>query len=152
MKVLITGATGYIGCHLVNRALKRGHEVKVLVRKTSCYQMLNTEDVELVFGDLADSRALRSACSSVDVIYHTAGLLGKWGVSAEQLYQVNVEGVRNLMEACIDTSLQHLIHLSAGGVTGPIESDVADENYECKPSTMYEKTKLQGEQIALEIE
>ena len=151
MKVLITGATGYIGSHLVNRALSLGHEVKVLVRETSHYQSLKANNVELVIGDLADNQALKSACSNVDVIYHAAGLLGKWGTSDQQIYQVNVEGVRNLIEACLDTSFQHFIHISAGGVTGPVRSGVADESYECKPSTAYEKTKLQGEQLALKM-
>ncbi|MFX0198230.1 MAG: NAD-dependent epimerase/dehydratase family protein [Candidatus Hodarchaeota archaeon] len=151
MKVLITGATGFVGHHLVRRELKRGHRVKALVRKTSRYQSLKANNVEVVFGDLGDRMALRSACSNVNVIYHAAGLLGKWEASAQQLYQVNVEGVRNLMQACMNGNLQHLIHLSAGGVTGPMESGVADESYECKPSTEYEKTKLQGEQLALEM-
>ncbi len=151
MKVLITGATGYIGSHLVNRALSRGHEVKALVVKNSPYQSLKANNVELVIGDLADNRALRTACSNVDVIYHAAGLLGKWGTSDQQLYPVNVEGVRNLIEACLDTSLQHFIHISASGVTGPLECKVADESYEGKPSTEYTKTKLQGERLALEM-
>ncbi|NIO20024.1 MAG: NAD-dependent epimerase/dehydratase family protein [Candidatus Aenigmarchaeota archaeon] len=135
----------------MKRALNRGHRVKALVRRTSPYQALEVDNVELVFGDLADGKSLRNACSNVDVIYNAAGLLGKWGVPAQQLHEVNVEGVKNLIEACIDTEPQYSLHLSAGGVTGPMRSHVADESYECRPSTTYEKTKLRGEQLALEM-
>lgn len=151
MKILITGATGYIGSHLVNHALKQGHKVKALVLKNIHYERLKEANVELVFGDLADMKALGNACSDVDVIYHSAALLGMWGVSAQEMYQVNVEGVRNLIKACIKANIRHFIHLSASGVTGPLGKEVADESHKCKPYNIYTKTKLQGELLALEM-
>jgi len=149
MKVLITGATGYIGGHLLHRALERGHQVKALVLKNTPHESFKTANVELVFGDLVDGEGLKKACSDVDVIYNAAGLLGKWGTTTQQLYQVNVEGVRNLIETCRGINLRHVVHLSATGVTGPLRDEIADETYECKPTNPYTQTKFQGELLAL---
>lgn len=150
MRVLVTGATGFIGRCLVGRLLCLGHEVRALVRGTSTVRDLDA-GVETVTGDLTDTESLRKAVQGVEMIYNCAGLLGKWGVQEEKLYAVNVAGVQNLLAASISSHVRHIIHLSAGGVTGPLPDGPVDETYPCRPSTPYERTKWQGEQAALEM-
>jgi nucleoside-diphosphate-sugar epimerase len=150
MRVLVTGATGFIGRCLVNRLLSQGYEVRALVRGTSSLQDLNA-GAERAIGDLTDPESLRQVLQGVDLVYNCAGSLGTWGVKEEKLHTVNVTGVRNLLAACLASSVQHIIHLSTGGVTGPVPYDPVDETYACHPSTPYERTKWQGEQVAVEM-
>ncbi len=150
MRVLVTGATGFIGRCLVNRLLSREHKVRVLVRATSNIRELDG-DAETATGDLTNEESLREALKGVDVVYNCAGLLGKWGLTEKKLHAVNVAGVQNLLAACLCSHVQHIIHLSAGGVTGPLPNGPVDETYPCRPSTPYERTKWQGEQMALEM-
>lgn len=150
MRVLVTGATGFIGRSLVGRLVSRGHKVRALVRETSNIEDLDPE-AEKATGDMTDTESLRKALRGVDMVYNCAGLLGKWGGKEEKLYAVNVAGVRNLLIACLSSRVQHVIHLSAGGVTGPVPNEPVDEKYPCHPSTPYERTKWEGEQAALEM-
>ena len=150
MRVLVTGATGFIGRCLVRRLLSRGHHVRTLVRRSSMIQDLDA-GAERATGDMTDTASLKKALQGVDRVYNCAGLLGKWGLKEKQLYAVNVAGVENLLAVCCSSHVQHIIHLSAGGVTGPLPNGPVDEAYPCLPSTPYERTKWQGEQVALEI-
>jgi len=78
MRVLVTGATGFIGRCLVRRLLSRGHKVRALVRGTSNIQDLDAE-AEKATGDMTDTESLQKALRGVDMVYNCAGLLGKWG-------------------------------------------------------------------------
>jgi nucleoside-diphosphate-sugar epimerase len=143
--VLVTGATGFIGAELVRVLLARGDVVRALVRDRD--RVL--PGVEVVRGDLLDPRSLAGIETDVDVVFHCASLLGKWGTDERVLHAVNVEGSTNVLERFRGTALLRYIHLSAGGVSGPLSGRVVDETYECRPATAYEKSKLLGEQRVL---
>lgn len=152
MKVLVTGATGFIGSHLVPALVKRGYKVRCLVRKTSDISKLKKlKNVEFFYGDVAKRETLEGINKNIDVVFNVAGLLGKWNTTYQDLAPVNVEGVKNLMEKFKNTKIKKFIHFSAGGVTGPIKNGLANEEYSCHPSTPYEKTKYDGERIALKL-
>ena len=148
-RVLVTGATGFIGSRLVRRLLARGDTVRVLVRDLSRARELGA--VQLHEGDLLDPESLEGAGRDVDRVIHCASMLGKWGTDESLIRDVNVTGTVNLVRAVAAAGARGLLHLSAGGVTGPVASRAVDESYEPHPATAYERTKLEGERQALAV-
>ena len=150
MNILITGATGFIGRHLVQRLIAEGHCCRCLVRKNSITDFLeNSPNIELFYGDIAQKDTLTDICKGIDIVINSAGILGKWNSSIHDLRPVNTNGIINLAGELIRNNVEYIIHLSAGGVTGPVKGLPADETYSCRPRTPYEKTKLEGEKKAL---
>ncbi len=146
---LVSGATGFIGGHLVRALCAAGRAVRALVRDRSRYAA--PLGVEVFEGDLLRRESLAGVERGIDVVVHCASLLGKWGTEDSLLYEVNVQGTVHLLERFAGLGLERFVHLSAGGVTGPTEQPVVDESYECRPATPYERTKLEGERRVLEL-
>ena len=149
--ILITGATGFIGSHLVKALLKSNLNVKVnaLVRISSDIAKLKSlGGINYLYGDLQDKASLKKAIKGIDVLFHLAGILGKHGLSESMCYAVNVEGTRNLLEVCAGNGqIRQFIYLSSAGVLGP-NVENADEAYPFNPSNIYEITKAEAEKIA----
>ncbi|MFH1919756.1 MAG: NAD-dependent epimerase/dehydratase family protein [Planctomycetota bacterium] len=97
-RVLVTGASGFIGSHLVAALVARGDCVTALVRKTSCLDRLESLGVSLARGDVTDPASLQRAVADQSVVYHLAGLIRS--LRTRQLYTVNGEGVHHIAEAC----------------------------------------------------
>ncbi|MBN2583342.1 MAG: NAD-dependent epimerase/dehydratase family protein [Planctomycetes bacterium] len=96
----VTGATGLVGSHLVERLVADGLHVRCLVRASSKIEMLEQLGVELVLGDVTDEPAkLRELIGGAALVFHCAAMVDDWA-SREAMVRVNVEGVRNLLEAC----------------------------------------------------
>jgi nucleoside-diphosphate-sugar epimerase len=150
-KLLITGGTGYIGGKLAQFYASSGKEVRLLVRNRDGLDSSLRRTCEVFVGDLINQSSLDAAVKDVSFIIHSAGCLGAWGKSYEDLYKVNAIGVKNLIDACIRCGGPRFIHLSAGGVTGPLPSASVDESYSPAPYTDYEKSKWEGEKIALKM-
>lgn len=146
--ILITGVTGFIGSKLARKLLDDGFIIKGLVRDESRLSRSLSERIQIHKGDLIDSASLEHIEDNVDYVVNCAGALGKWKVAGNILQQVNVTGARNLLQRFVHTSVKRFIHLSAGGVTGPL-NDIGDEATPCHPATAYEKTKLEGEKAVL---
>lgn len=148
MKILITGASGFIGKNLVKTFLKEGFKVKVLVRKSSSIQGLKQKGVEIFYGDVTAPASLEGVIDDeVSEVYHTVGILGRWGRPAKDYWRINVEGTRNILQACQDSKIDRFVHFSSAGVIGPVESPPADETTLEKTSNIYELTKFRGEQL-----
>ncbi len=146
-KVLVTGATGFVGGYLVRALCEAGYVVRALVRNEA--QAPAATGVELYVGDLLRPDSLVGIEQGVEVVVHCASILGKWGTPKALLHDVNVRGSINLLTRFEGIPLQRYVHLSAGGVTGPVKQGFVDETYVCKPATAYEKTKLLAEQKVL---
>ena len=151
MKTLITGATGFIGRHLAKTLHDKGRQIKCLVRKTSRVNFLEQLGAELVYGDLNDTNSLKTALQNVDTIYHAAGEV--FAAQEENYYNVNVAGLKNLLEACSNASVKKLIHFSSSSATGPNpQKDVpVTEDSPCRPITPYGMSKLEGEKIICQL-
>ncbi len=149
--ILITGATGFVGSHLVKALLEHRPKIKinVFIRKTSDISRLNgLGNIGYLYGDLRDKHSLEKSLKDVDVVFHLAGILGKHGVPRANYYAVNAEGTRNILQACVKNGqIGQFIYLSSAGVLGPNVKN-ADEMYPLNPSNVYERTKAEAEEIA----
>ena len=114
-KILVTGATGFIGSALVQKLVNTPDEVSILVRKssdlTSLTDVLNK--VNLVYGDIADRASLDSALKGIDLVYHSAGLTYMGDKKNELLYKINVDGTHNILEASAAAGVKRVIHVSS---------------------------------------
>jgi nucleoside-diphosphate-sugar epimerase len=151
MKVLVTGATGFLGKHLTETLVEKGKEVRALVRDMAKAHRLKELGVELCSGDLCDPSSLFSAAQGVEIVYHCAGRVDEWG-EKELFYKANVEGTRNLLEAALKNGCK-VVHTSSLTVLALHKSPKPiDETfpYASKVVDFYTETKRRGEKIALE--
>ncbi len=150
MKVLVTGATGFIGSHLAEHLLSRGAAVRCLLRRSSDTVWLRHLDVELVYGDLFDETALAGAVRGVDTIYHSAGVTKS--KTPEGYFRGNVTGTRNLLAAAARhaPSLTRFVQISSQTAVGPSPTATPiDEDVTPRPITTYGKSKWEAEQECL---
>lgn len=146
MKALVTGATGFIGSHLVELLLQNKYSVRCLVRKTSDTRWLNGLTVDYVYGDLFSHDALREAVKDIDYIYHSAGVTK--ARTKEEYYRGNTEGTRNLLEATVKhrPHLRRFIHVSSQTAVGPSPSkEPITEDTSAHPLTTYGRSKWKAE-------
>ena len=153
MNVLVTGATGFTGSHLARTLRARGHQVRGLVRPRSRASAapLTAAGVEVVEGDLTDPASLEKAVAGADVVYHVAALYREAGLPPSAFVEVNVHGTRHLLDAARACGVRRVVHCSTAGVHGHIEQPPANEDAPLAPGNQYQRTKLQGEQLAREF-
>ena len=150
MKVLVTGATGFIGSHLVEALVQRGAQVRCLVRNISHLGWVKNCPVEFTVGDCQEMESLHQAVQDVDQVFHLAG--ATMAVKEQTFFEVNGRGTENLVKACIEnnTRLKKFIYLSSQAAAGPCLSDgKKKESDPCEPVSPYGKSKLLGEELAL---
>ncbi|MFQ5698961.1 MAG: NAD-dependent epimerase/dehydratase family protein [Myxococcota bacterium] len=148
MRVLVTGATGFIGRHLVREVAREGSvELLALVRSSSRVDALRRSGVTLVTGDVLDRGSLEAAVRGVDVVFHLAGLVR--ALRAHELDRVNRDGVRHLVEACASRqSPPALVLVSSLAAAGPSEDRPRVESDPPRPVSSYGWSKLAGENAA----
>ncbi len=112
MKALVTGASGFIGGHVIEALRAAGHDPVALVRPTSDTTMLEQWDVAIVRGDVTDPDSLRIACEGVDCVIHTAAVVSMYG-AWEEYRRVGVVGTENLVAAAVEAKVTRFIHLSS---------------------------------------
>ncbi len=150
MKILVTGATGFIGKHLVKELVGKGHKVMCLVRKTSRKKDINylkKLEVELFNGELTDKNSLKGICKGIDIIYHLTGVLGSFNFSEKLMFDINVKGTENILNESREDKVKKFIFCSSAGVLGPIVS--GNELSPYNPSNFYEETKIEAEKLVL---
>jgi nucleoside-diphosphate-sugar epimerase len=146
VKILVTGATGFIGKHLIKRLVGKNNIILCLVRKKSNINPLNNLPVALIYGDLLDISSFKKKIEfeNIDIVYHLAGLV--YSNSVKKFYEVNVQGTRNLLDVVLPNGLKKFIYLSSIAVNGfPTRGELIDENYSCNPVTPYGRSKLIAE-------
>jgi nucleoside-diphosphate-sugar epimerase len=144
--VLVTGATGFIGSHLVDRLAAGGHRVRCLVRSTSSRRYL-PQGLEVVFGDLRTGQDLGRALEGVKTVFHLAGVTR--AARPADYYEGNTEATRNLLRVC--SGVCRLIHVSSLAAVGPgRDFGGVDEESEPHPFTPYGRSKLEAERLVLE--
>jgi nucleoside-diphosphate-sugar epimerase len=148
-RVLVTGATGFTGSHLCRRLAREGFFVRALVRDRSQEPELRREGIEPVLGDLKDPKSLERAVQGVEVIYHVAALFRQENVSRKDMWETNVEGTRNMLDAALKARVQRFVHCSTVGVHGDIKNPPANEEAPYGPGDYYQESKTEGERVVL---
>lgn len=147
MIALVTGASGFIGSHLVDHLLSKGYSVRVLLRKTSSQEWLSNLPVEVIYGDLFTESGLHDAARSIDYVYHSAGLTK--AKTPDEYFRANATGTRNLLLATQKASpaLKRFVHVSSQAAVGPSSSlTPIDESVTPHPLTTYGRSKRAAEQ------
>jgi nucleoside-diphosphate-sugar epimerase len=114
-KILLTGATGFIGSHIAEYFSEKGEEIKCLVRKNSNILFLRSLEVELVTGDILDKASLFNALKNCDTLIHVAAFAKDWG-QMDQFKKINIEGTLNVLKAAKELNVNKII------ITGSISS------------------------------
>jgi nucleoside-diphosphate-sugar epimerase len=152
MNALITGGTGFIGGYLVRALIAARQRCRVLVRPGSQRATLSGLDVEFFEGDLTDADSLRGIADGVNVVYHLAAT-GHVTAQSAQAYQesraINVEGTRNLINACLGAPLARFVHFSSTAAMGLLHLPKIDETAVCQPTMPYQRSKWESEQVVL---
>ncbi|MCZ7542613.1 MAG: NAD-dependent epimerase/dehydratase family protein [Anaerolineae bacterium] len=118
MRALVTGATGFLGSHVARALVARGHVVRIWRRPTSNPRALAGLEFEDRAGDLFDVDALRRACAGCDWVFHTAAAAQYWRLPAREVYRVNVEGTRAVLEAARRADVARVVLTSTGAAVG----------------------------------
>jgi len=148
MRILVTGATGFIGRALSSRLVSDDHDVRVLVRSKRRTSALNGVG-EVVVGDITDPAVVDRATRGAEIVFALAGAFREPHLSDERHREVNVEAVGHLMEAAKRHGVRRVIHCSTVGVHGPVNGPPASEESPIVPIGIYEETKAAGEALAL---
>jgi dihydroflavonol-4-reductase len=117
-RALVTGATGFIGSHLVRALLARGDEVRVTVRADSPQRVLEGLDVERVTADITDAAAMRRAAKGIERAFHVAGTTNL-RLGDEAVLHTNAEGTRTVLDACLAAGVERAVHVSSVAAIGP---------------------------------
>lgn len=150
-KILVTGGTGLIGSFLVEKLVKN-NDVKCLILKNSDTKFLDDLGIKIAYGDITDISSLNHAIKDADVVFHLAAAFKKdlpKNPTEDVYYNVNVKGTENLLDVCKQNEVKRVIHFSASGVYGHSSNKPINEDSPYKPSNPYEKSKCEGEKIAL---
>ena len=146
--IVVTGATGFTGGHLVRALVGGGSPVRVLVRSASKAANL-APGVEVYEVDITKPAAVARAVQGVGTVYHLAAAYREAAHREEGYRQVNVGATRNLLEAAAATGVERFVHCSTVGVLGHIAKPPADETTPYSPGDAYQRTKCEAEVLAL---
>jgi nucleoside-diphosphate-sugar epimerase len=147
---VVTGANGFVGSHLVDFLLNKGHEVRVIVRETSNMRWLEGKDIEKFDCGLFDKEGMKKAFENANYVFHVAGVVK--AKNENGYYQGNVETTRNLLKALEESShnLKKLVVVSSQTAVGPSpEGTDIGEEHEPQPITTYGRSKLEQEKLVM---
>ncbi|MGD2148805.1 MAG: NAD-dependent epimerase/dehydratase family protein, partial [Anaerolineae bacterium] len=153
MNVFVTGASGFIGGHVVERLVQRGHEPVCLVRPTSKTLGLETARADLTTGDVTNRDSLSHCMAGCDWVVNLANIYSWWEPDRRIYTRVNVEGTRNIMECALAAGVSKVVHVSTAYVYGrPATSPFVEETPvgPCRPSH-YTRSKYEGDLVALQL-
>ena len=151
----VTGATGFIGSHVVRLLRARGKRVRILVRKSSRPQNIEGLGCEIILGDLRDALSLGRCVQGCRWVYHVGADYRLWARNPQEIYESNVAGTRNLLSACCEAGVEKVVYTSTVGTIGMRADGVpTDEETPVSLDEMighYKRSKFMAEQVALEF-
>lgn len=161
-RALVTGGTGFLGANVARALLERGRRVRLLVRESSDRGNVIGLDAETCIGDLRDAGAVDAAVAGCDEVYHVAAEYSLWSAEPSSLYESNVRGTANVMDACLAHDVERVVYTSTvgtiglgstGGTGGDAPATVAhDERSPFAEGQLcghYKRSKLEAEITAL---
>jgi dihydroflavonol-4-reductase len=154
MRCLVTGGTGFLGKHLVEQLVEAGHQVRALVRREA--HSLERLGAELVRGDVLEPGTLATACDGVEAVLHLAGAV-KFRGEPTPLFDLHVEGTRNVLEAASEAGVGRAIHMSSSGTiavsqdAGRVATEASDYATDVVRNWPYYLSKIFAEKVALDF-
>jgi len=150
MKIFITGASGFIGSHLIERLRQTDHDLFCLVRRTSSIRNLEDAGVQLIWGDLREKDTLYAGMSGCDYVIHLAGAHTFWEPDSHVYSDINAGGTKNVMECALETGIKKVIHLSDIAVYGKPSTIPFNEDSVVGPRRFseYARSKYEGDLIS----
>ena len=163
MKILVTGGIGFIGSHLVDLLIEKKHDIRILVRKGKVHKAYNSSKgpeiieymkklgVEIVYGNLLDKKSLEKAVKDCETVYHLAAIAHTYqGLPRKVYFDVNVQGTKNLLDACLKNKVKKFVYVSTIESCGPsLDGKPINETKKPNPVNVYGQSKLGGEVISL---
>jgi len=155
MKVLVTGATGFVGANVARLLLAEGHRVRVLARPLSSLKALETCPVEVLRGDILEPESVRSAVNGCGLVFHVAADYRLWAADPGEIHRTNVDGTRNVLEACARAGVERVVYTSSVGTLGlPKDGGLGTETTPVSLADMigaYKRSKFLAERVAEEF-
>jgi nucleoside-diphosphate-sugar epimerase len=148
---LVTGANGFTGSWFCQYLAQKGVQTRGMYWSPDGGPDFSHPNLELVPGDLRDRESLRRAVDGIEVVYNIAALYRPTNVPERLYWEVNVQGIQNMVEEAAKAGVKKFIQCSTVGVHGAIENPPADENAPIKPDDYYQQTKYEGEVLAREL-
>lgn len=127
MKIMVTGATGSIGAHLVKMLSAQGHSVHVLVRSLEKAKNINFENVIPFKGDITDKTSVDKATKGCQQVYHLAAFAKVWAKNTGTFYRINVEGSENILQSAVANNVKKVVVASTAGIYGPSLTSIVTE-------------------------
>ncbi|MGH2493717.1 MAG: NAD-dependent epimerase/dehydratase family protein [Ktedonobacteraceae bacterium] len=148
MKILVTGAAGFLGGHLVDMLLERGDEVRAMVRPTEdATRLKSLPGVEVVHGDLTNAQSLKDAVKGMQRVYNVAARTGPWGLEKDY-NAVNVWGTADLITSAMEAGVQRIVHTSSITVYGHHLHGIVTEDHPFRAEdNPYSRTKIASEKL-----
>jgi len=153
-RVLVTGASGFVGSAVLAELLARGKSVRALVRATSPLANLPREGIEIVQGDLRDPKAMTAAMQGVRYLFHVAADYRLWARDPGEIMTANVEGTRNVMQAASQAGVARIVYTSSVATLALREGAAADESVgldENQAIGAYKRSKIAAERLVEEM-
>jgi dTDP-glucose 4,6-dehydratase len=157
-KILVTGADGFIGSHLVNKLISLDHDVRAMTMYNSFnnWGWLDTFDkrllrkIEVVSGDIRDKKFVTDSCKDIDVIFHLASLIAiPYSYKSPYSYvSTNIEGTLNILEAALNFEIENIVHTSTSEVYGESNTIAISEESKSIARSPYSATKIGADQLA----
>jgi dihydroflavonol-4-reductase len=154
MKCFVTGATGFLGSHVARQLLAKGADLRLLVRSTSRVDNIADIPAERVVGDLRDLDSLKKGIAGCEFVFHVAADYRLWSHNGQELYDSNVAGTQNILQAARDSGVRRVIYTSSVGTMGfGNNGRLTDEKSPVTLSNMigdYKRSKFLAEQLVIE--
>ena len=154
MKVLVTGATGFVGANVARLLVAEGYRVRVLARPASSLKALDGCAVEVVRGDICDAASVADATQGCAQVFHVAADYRLWATDPSEIYRSNVDGTRTVLEACSRARVERVVYTSSVGTLGlPRDGRAGTETMPVRLEDMigaYKRSKFLAERVAEE--
>jgi nucleoside-diphosphate-sugar epimerase len=153
LNIFITGATGFVGSHLVNRLSNTEYKLTCLVRETSDVRKIQGENISLVIGDVRNKDSILNGMSNCQWVVNLANVYSFWEPNPKIYYEVNIEGTRNVMECALQTKVTKVVHISTYGAFGMQEDcPFTEENVpNTIQSCLYSDSKYQSDLLVWDL-
>jgi NAD dependent epimerase/dehydratase len=157
LKVLVTGAGGFIGSHLCEALVAKGYDVKAFVRYNAQnfwgwleYSPIKSE-IEIIAGDIRDFDSVQKAVKDTEIVFHLAALISipYSYINQQSFVDVNVKGTLNILQASLSSKVSRIVHTSTSEVYGTAQFVPIHENHQINPQSPYAATKAGADYLAL---